>query len=639
MPTLRVVNQLGRAPAAPISAGFGAEGATIGRSPDCVLVLPDPARHISREQARVAYSNGTYVITCLGSVNSAIVVNGAELSSGQSATLRGGDSIVVADYELCFDLAPAAPAAGAQRADAPAQAAASAIPDDFDPFAEPMAEPPPGRGGAPVRGGSRGAISPGPSPAATAAESDDDPFAMPAADRPVARGSAGPQGGQDPLAGFAGPAPSPHDPLGLGVRSGTPGGMPGAPSESIDALFGLGSASGNPLGLSQPLSEPNTAGSDDPMAAFGAQPLVPPASVADHIPEIDGSFRLPEAIPHTDFGVGGGRSDGRAPAVPGGGADAPSVDADPHRGGMSPPQPPAPRAAPPSPGPSAPSLATDEVRSIAQRAVDAHPAAFEMPVTPPPTDLLNRLNQAQRDALREQAAARSSGPVGDAPHEGQPDQSGARGDDPAFELLKSLLLGLGLSELPRSPLAGAGAGQPSTLSPELMRRLGELLKVSTQGTLDLLQVRATVKQGMKAEQTMIASSDNNPLKFSPDAQAALAHLLSNRSVRGFMDPVPALRDAYDDLLAHQVGFVAGMRAAMQGLIARFDPAELESRLTRKSMLDSMLPMTRRSRLWELFQEMYDVISREAQDDFERLFGREFLRAYEEQIERLRDTKR
>ena len=184
MPTLRVVNQLGRAPAAPISAGFGAEGATIGRSPDCVLVLPDPARHISREQARVAYSNGTYVITCLGSVNSAIVVNGAELSSGQSATLRGGDSIVVADYELCFDLAPAAPAAGAQRADAPAQAAASAIPDDFDPFAEPMAEPPSGRGGAPARGGSRGAISPGPSPAATAAESDDDPFSMPAANRP-----------------------------------------------------------------------------------------------------------------------------------------------------------------------------------------------------------------------------------------------------------------------------------------------------------------------------------------------------------------------------------------------------------------------------------------------------------------------
>ena len=82
MPTLQVLSQLGRAPATQISANFGVEGATIGRSPDCVLVLPDPARHISREQARVAFSNGTYVITCLGAANSAIVVNGAELASG-----------------------------------------------------------------------------------------------------------------------------------------------------------------------------------------------------------------------------------------------------------------------------------------------------------------------------------------------------------------------------------------------------------------------------------------------------------------------------------------------------------------------------------------------------------------------------
>ena len=49
----------------------------------------------------------------------------------------------------------------------------------------------------------------------------------------------------------------------------------------------------------------------------------------------------------------------------------------------------------------------------------------------------------------------------------------------------------------------------------------------------------------------------------------------------------------------------------------------------------MLPMTRRARLWELFTEMFAEISREAEDDFEALFGREFVRAYEEQINRLR----
>ena len=33
-----------------------------------------------------------------------------------------------------------------------------------------------------------------------------------------------------------------------------------------------------------------------------------------------------------------------------------------------------------------------------------------------------------------------------------------------------------------------------------------------------------------------------------------------------------MRDAYDDLRAHQFGFLAGMRAALEGMLKRFDPA-------------------------------------------------------------------
>ena len=47
-----------------------------------------------------------------------------------------------------------------------------------------------------------------------------------------------------------------------------------------------------------------------------------------------------------------------------------------------------------------------------------------------------------------------------------------------------------------------------------------------------------------------------------------------------------------------------------------------------------LPGSRKARLWDLFAQMYGEISQEAEDDFHALFGREFLRAYEEQVERL-----
>ena len=54
----------------------------------------------------------------------------------------------------------------------------------------------------------------------------------------------------------------------------------------------------------------------------------------------------------------------------------------------------------------------------------------------------------------------------------------------------------------------------------------------------------------------------------------------------------------------------------------------------RGVLDNILPGSRKARLWDLFEQMYDEISREAEDDFHALFGREFLRAYEEQVDRL-----
>jgi FHA domain-containing protein len=77
-----------------------------------------------------------------------------------------------------------------------------------------------------------------------------------------------------------------------------------------------------------------------------------------------------------------------------------------------------------------------------------------------------------------------------------------------------------------------------------------------------------------------------------------------------------------------------MRAAMHGLIGRFEPKALEQRLASKSVLDAMVPGARKARLWELFNSLYSEVAREAEDDFDRLFGRAFVKAYEEQIARI-----
>jgi type VI secretion system FHA domain protein len=101
-----------------------------------------------------------------------------------------------------------------------------------------------------------------------------------------------------------------------------------------------------------------------------------------------------------------------------------------------------------------------------------------------------------------------------------------------------------------------------------------------------------------------------------------------------MAAAPAMRDAYVDLRAHQFGMVAGMRAALEGVLDRFDPAELEGRLTQRSMLQSLLSGSRKAKLWEMFVEHSAQIRAEAADDFQTLFGSAFLQAYEAHIDQL-----
>jgi FHA domain-containing protein len=187
---------------------------------------------------------------------------------------------------------------------------------------------------------------------------------------------------------------------------------------------------------------------------------------------------------------------------------------------------------------------------------------------------------------------------------------------------------------------GAGVELPMPPGPpaECMRNIGQVLRSAIEGTLQLMAVRATTKHELRAAVTVIQQRENNPLKFSPDAKAGLEQLL-RPPLRGFLDGPAAMDDAMSDLVGHAIGTVAGMRAAIDGMLDRFAPTELESKLVGSSMLDNVLPMNRRAKLWDLYLQHHGAIREEAQENFHALFGRAFLAAYEQQIERIKRNPR
>jgi len=185
--------------------------------------------------------------------------------------------------------------------------------------------------------------------------------------------------------------------------------------------------------------------------------------------------------------------------------------------------------------------------------------------------------------------------------------------------------------------AGVRLDPPPNTGPAFMRVVGMMLRASVEGTVQLMAMRQATRQELQAQVTVIRPRNNNPLKFAPDGQSAMEQVLQP-AVRGFLPGPAAVTDAMNDLLSHAIGTMAGTRAALEGVLKRFGPQELEAKLTDNSVLDSVLPMNRKAKLWELYLQHYDSIRDEAQEDFHTLFGRAFLAAYEQQLERLRRNK-
>ncbi len=182
-----------------------------------------------------------------------------------------------------------------------------------------------------------------------------------------------------------------------------------------------------------------------------------------------------------------------------------------------------------------------------------------------------------------------------------------------------------------------GAGVPALTFPgqdpqATMHAAGSVLRALVEGLREVLMSRAAIKHELRVEQTMIRQRDNNALKFSITPEEAVAALLlPPRS--GYQAPVAAAREACRDIQSHEMAVMAGVQSALTGLLKRFDPATLETRLA-PARLDSILPAARKARIWELFCATYADIAREAEDDFQSVFGREFARAYDAQIRKL-----
>jgi type VI secretion system FHA domain protein len=399
------------------------------------------------------------------------------------------------------------------------------------------------------------------------------------------------------------PPPLGEEPVAPEVPKGLPAGAdflaglddPGAGGRDfLDDLLGEGPklGPGGPARAQEP--EPLVPDELLPLGEPAPPPVVRGASVADHSATAQDHFRpapvraplIPDDWDDEILGPGAAPAapPQRRPPVP----SVPTADAPP-------------RARPVAPGPG---RTADDPFAPEAVATDAVAPAPVVAPEPPPA-------RAPVPAPAPRARPEPASPPRPAPVVADPARDAAR----AF-------------------LRAAGAEKIEMTEAELvevMARLGETFRILVAGLREVLIARASIKNEFRLSQTVISVEGNNPMKFSISAEQAIEAMV-RPAAPGYLPAPEAARQALDDIKAHEVAMMSGMQAAIQGLLKRFDPERLASQMESRGI--SGLLGNRKARYWDAFETLYGEIAREAEDDFQALFGKEFARAYQAQLRKL-----
>jgi len=170
--------------------------------------------------------------------------------------------------------------------------------------------------------------------------------------------------------------------------------------------------------------------------------------------------------------------------------------------------------------------------------------------------------------------------------------------------------------------------QPQRLDDKQTERvlhcLGQIMRELVLGVSENLHVRAEQKNVLGVSTTTIQPANNNPLKFSATVEEALSNLLFRDSAE-HSPAVDAVREAFGDIKQHQQHLLAAMRTALVDYIGRLNPEELENKIGRGH---SLLGAANKLKYWDLFKDLFAVVSQCDDGQFPHQFIEEMSRAYE-----------
>ncbi|MDH5326812.1 MAG: type VI secretion system-associated FHA domain protein TagH [Gammaproteobacteria bacterium] len=182
-----------------------------------------------------------------------------------------------------------------------------------------------------------------------------------------------------------------------------------------------------------------------------------------------------------------------------------------------------------------------------------------------------------------------------------------------------------------------GLNIPPEKANSFLHTVGEVVKECVNGAFNVLRARTNIKSEFRMSMTTIQAAENNPLKFSVNVDEAIRNMFGN-TTGSYLPPVKALKEGFEDIEGHQLAVMAGTQAAILALLKRFDPRYLELHFD-NAHGRGILPGTKKAKYWDSYEDYFREVASSVEDNFQNMFGEEFARAYEAQIQRLLMSRR
>ncbi len=202
----------------------------------------------------------------------------------------------------------------------------------------------------------------------------------------------------------------------------------------------------------------------------------------------------------------------------------------------------------------------------------------------------------------------------------EPEPSARRNNDPGHTEV-----GSGVEAFCR----GAGI-DPSKLPADnqsaLLTIAGQMVREVVLGLMDVLKARADLKSRLHLNQTTIQPAENNPLKFSASVDEAVMKLLDPHGTR-YLGPIESIRDSFSDLRIHQSALNAAILAAIDEIMNRIEPSDLQERFDRGLKRGALLGAANKMKYWDLYSEFYQVLNQRNEQGLPTLFAEELARTY------------